>query len=183
MSVLDIILIALIGFGLVRGFFKGFFVEIASLVALVAGIYGAIHFSYFVSEFLETKTEWNEKTINVTAFATTFLIIVLAISLAGKALTKLASLAMLGIVNKLLGGVFGALKMALIASILLIIFSKMNSTIPFLSDEELEESTLYKPIKGLTPLIFPNIIKSEDYEVEEIDEEIEDETELEEENS
>ena len=175
MSVLDIILIALIGFGLVRGFFKGFFVEVASLVALVAGVYGAIHFSYFVSEFLETKTEWNEKTINVTAFAITFLIIVLTISLAGKALTKLASLAMLGIVNKLLGGVFGGLKMALIASILLI---KMNSTIPFLSEEELEESTLYEPIKSLTPLIFPNIIKSEDSEEQPITPE-EEETEIE----
>ena len=172
MSVLDIILIALIGFGLVRGFFKGFFVEVASLVALVAGVYGAIHFSYFVSEFLETKTEWNEKTINVTAFAITFLIIVLTISLAGKALTKLASLAMLGIVNKLLGGVFGGLK------ILLIIFSKMNSTIPFLSEEELEESTLYEPIKSLTPLIFPNIIKSEDSEEQPITPE-EEETEIE----
>ena len=178
MSVLDIILIALVGFGLVRGFFKGFFVEVASLGALVAGVYGAIHFSYFVSEFLETKTEWNEKTINVTAFAITFLIIVLTISLAGKALTKLASLAMLGIVNKLLGGVFGGLKMALIASILLIIFSKMNSTIPFLSEEELEESTLYEPIKSLTPLIFPNIIKSEDSEEQPITPE-EEETEIE----
>jgi|TARA_R110002012_G_scaffold64210_2_gene168788 membrane protein required for colicin V production len=167
MSVLDIILVALIGFGLVRGFFKGFFVEVASVVALVAGVYGAIHFSFYVAEFLETRTEWNEKTINVTAFAITFLIIILVVSLAGKALTKLASFAMLGIVNKLLGGVFGGLKMALIASILLIVFSKMNSAIPLLSEEELEESVLYEPIKNLTPLIFPNIIKSEDKETEE----------------
>ena len=164
MSVLDIILIALLGFGLIRGFFKGFFVEVTSLVALVAGVYGAIHFSYFVAEFLQSKTEWGEKTINVSAFAITFVIIIIVISLAGKALTKLASFAMLGIVNKLLGGVFGALKMALIASVLLLVFNKMNSTIPFLSEEELEESMLYKPVKSLAPMIYPYIIKADELE-------------------
>jgi len=109
MNILDIILGALILFGLVRGLSKGLFVEVASLVALIAGIYGAIHFSNYASNFLENRFEWNEKTINIIAFAITFVIIVLAISLAGKALTKLADFAALGILNKLLGGVFGAL--------------------------------------------------------------------------
>ncbi len=161
MTVLDIILIALLGFGLVRGFFKGLFVEVASLAALVAGVYGAIHFSYYIADLLQAKTEWNEKTINVTAFAITFVVIIIVISLAGKALTKLADFAALGILNKLLGGVFGALKIGLIVSVLLIVFSKMNNTIPFVEKDDLEESILYKPVKGLAPLIFPNIIKAD----------------------
>ena len=103
MGVFDIVLGALILFGLVRGFMKGLFVEVASLVALVAGVYGAIHFSNFAAELLQTRTEWNEKTINITAFAITFIGIVLAIAFAGKALTKLANFAALGILNKLLG--------------------------------------------------------------------------------
>ena len=97
MGVIDIVLGALILFGLVRGFMKGLFVEVASLVALIAGVYGAIHFSSFAAEFLQTKTEWTEQTINITAFAVTFVIIVLAIGLAGKALTKLADFAALGL--------------------------------------------------------------------------------------
>lgn len=161
MTILDIILIALLGFGLVRGFFKGLFVEIASLVALVAGVYGAIHFSYFVADVLQVKTEWSEKAINVTAFAITFVVIIIVISLAGKALTKLADFAALGIINKLLGGVFGALKIGLILSVLLIVFSKMNNTIPFVEKEDLEDSILYKPVKSLAPLVFPNIIKAD----------------------
>ncbi len=93
MSIIDIVLAALILFGFIRGLFKGLFVEIASLLALVLGIYGAIHFSYFAAGFLESKVDWSEKTINIVAFAITFVIIVLAISLAGKALTKLADFA------------------------------------------------------------------------------------------
>jgi membrane protein required for colicin V production len=165
MGVLDIILAALLLFGLVRGFMKGLFVEVASLVALVAGVYGAIHFSNFAASFLEGRFDWSEKTINITAFAITFLVIIIAISLAGKALTKIADFAALGILNKLLGGVFGALKIGLILSVLLIVFDKMNKTIPFVDKADLEDSILYKPVKSLAPTIFPDIISEKTNEV------------------
>lgn len=158
MGVIDIVLGVLILFGLVRGFMKGLFVEVASLIALIAGVYGAIHFSNFAAEFLQTKTEWNEKTINIVAFAITFVIIVLAIALAGKALTKLADFAALGIINKLAGGVFGALKIALILSVILNIFDKMNSTITFVDEEHTENTMLYNPVKSLVPTIFPSLL-------------------------
>ena len=166
MSVLDIIIGALLLFGLVNGFIKGLFVEIASLLALVLGVYGAIHFSNFAADLLQSRFDWSEKTINITAFAITFVVIVLTISLAGKALTKIADFAALGIINKLLGGVFGALKIGLILSIILIVFDKMNRTLPFVDKSELEESVLYNPVKSLAPTIFPSIIKSDSEEDE-----------------
>jgi len=158
MAIIDIILGALLLFGLVRGFMKGLFVEVASLVALIAGVYGAIHFSNFASEFLDSKLDWDEKYINIVAFAITFVIIVLVIALAGKALTKLANFAALGILNKLLGGVFGALKIGLILSVLLIVFDTMNNSIPFADEKDLEDSILYEPVKSLAPLLFPSIL-------------------------
>ena len=167
MSIIDIVLGALLLFGLIRGVMKGLFVEVASLVALVLGVFGAIHFSGFAAEFLEAKVEWSEKTINIVAFAITFVIIVLAISLAGKALTKLADFAALGLINKLAGGIFGALKIGLILSVLLIVFSKLNNTLPFMEKEDLENSVLYKPVKALAPMIFPNLIKSDTEETSE----------------
>ena len=161
MSIIDIVLGALLLFGLIRGGIKGLFVEIASLLALVLGVYGAIHFSSFAADFLQSKVDWNEKTLNIIAFAITFVIIVLTISLAGKALTKLADFAALGVLNKLLGGVFGALKIGLILSVLLMVFNKLNKTLPFIEAQDLEESILYEPVKSLAPMVFPNLIKSE----------------------
>ncbi len=166
MAIIDIILGSLLLFGLIRGFMKGLFVEVASLVALVLGVYGAIHFSSFVVDFLIEKVSWDEKYINIVAFAITFVIIVLAIALAGKALTKLANFAALGALNKILGGVFGALKVGLILSVVLIVFDGLNKTIPFASDKDLQDSILYKPVKSLAPTIFPNIIKSDNEEEE-----------------
>ncbi len=159
MNILDIIILILLLLGLINGLKKGFFVEVASLVALIAGLYGAIHFSNFAAEFLMEKVDWNEKTVNITAFIITFIVIVLLIALAGKALTKLADFAALGILNKLLGGIFGLLKMAVILSVILIIFDILNTNIPFTEKEEMEDSVLYEPIKSLVPDVFPIILE------------------------
>ncbi|MFD1293025.1 CvpA family protein [Lutibacter holmesii] len=169
MNTFDIIIAALLIFGFVRGLLKGLFVEVASLIALVAGIYGAIHFSFFVADFIVNYVSWEEKYIAIASFAITFAIIVLAIALAGKALTKIADLAALGLLNKILGGVFGALKIGLILSIVLLIFTKVNKTIPFISNEQKEDSVLYEPVKNLAPTLFPNFLKVVEEEAEELD--------------
>ena len=167
MGVIDIVLGALILFGLVRGFMKGLFVEVASLLALIAGVYGAIHFSNFAADFLIEKVDWEQKYINIVAFAITFLVIVVTIAFAGKALTKIANFVFLGFINKILGGVFGALKIAVILSVVLIIFDKFNKTIPFADEDDLEASILFNPVKSLVPSFFPYILEFENKEVSE----------------
>ena len=158
MEVIDIIIAVILLFGFVKGIMKGLFVEIASLVALIAGIYGAIHFSFYAKDLLIQQVTWEPKYISLTAFAITFVVIVIVISLAGKLLTKIASLAALGLINKILGGVFGALKLALILSVLLGWFERINVMIPFIGEEDIKNSILYTPTKNLAPAIFPVLL-------------------------
>ena len=54
MNYLDIILGSLILYGAVKGFFKGLIIEAASLVALIAGIVGALLLATSVSDLLTT---------------------------------------------------------------------------------------------------------------------------------
>lgn len=161
MNVLDIILAALLIFGLVRGFIRGFFVEVSSLVALAVGLFGAIHFSYIIANFLKDKTEWTEKYVQIIAFACTFVIIVILVSLIGKFLTKIADTAQLGLMNKTFGALFGLAKIALMLSVVLIILSKLNKAMPFVKEETLQDSVLYNPVKNLAPTIFPSILDKE----------------------
>ena len=161
MNIFDIIITALLLFGFVRGLVKGLFVKVASLAALIGGVYGAIHFSYLISNFLKEYVTWNTEYISLAAFAITFIVIIVVISLLGKALTKIANFASLGIINKILGGVFGVLKIGLILSVVFIFFGKMNDTIPFIEKQTLEESILYSPVKKIAPTIFPSIINGE----------------------
>ena len=158
MNTLDIIIIALLLFGFIKGLFKGLFVEIASLLSLLIGVYGAIHFSYFVADFLNNKVQWEQKYVTIVSFAITFSILVLIVALIGKLFTKMADFASLGLLNKMLGGVFGSLKFGLILSIVFIIFTKLNKTIPFFNVEEQQQAILYEPIRKLAPILFPNYI-------------------------
>jgi membrane protein required for colicin V production len=162
MNVFDIVIAALLLFGFVRGLMKGLFVEVASLAALIAGVYGAIHFSYFIGDWLKGSVAWDEKYISLAAFAGTFVVIIISIALLGKILTKIANFAALGFLNKLLGGVFGTLKIGLILSVVFILFCKMKDTIPFVKKETLEASILYGPVKKIAPTIFPSIIKDDE---------------------
>jgi membrane protein required for colicin V production len=172
MNTIDIIIAALLVFGFVRGLIKGLFVEIASLVALIAGIYGAIHFSFYVGNVLVQYVSWEERYITIVAFAITFGLIVLVIALLGKIFTKIADFASLGLLNKIAGGVFGSLKSALILSIVLLVFSKLNDTLPFISEAQQNDAILYEPVKELAPTLFPSFIKvikekSENFELTE----------------
>ncbi len=159
MNTVDIILSLVLLYGLVRGFFRGLLAELASLVGIVAGIYGAVHFSQFLGSFLSTWIEWKPQYINLISFALTFILIVFLISLAGKMLTKVAAFAALGVVNKLLGGVFGLLKSAFVASVIIMFFKATNERIEIVEDRTLEESVLYEPVESIAPIILPSIIK------------------------
>ena len=164
MNTFDFIITALLLFGFVRGLFKGLFLEIASFIALIAGIYGAMHFSHFIKDMLIPRVTWDEKYITLASFAITFIVIVLVITLIGRLFTKIADFASLGILNKLLGGFLGALKIGFALSLLLLFFTKLNNKIPFISKEQQESAILYEHIKNLAPNIFPEYVKVEEDE-------------------
>lgn len=162
MNTIDIIFGIILILGLIQGLRKGLFVELASLIGLIAGIYGAIHFSYFVGDWLVEKTAWSEQVIKLTAFAITFIIIVLIVSLAGKLLTKVANFAMLGIVNKLLGAVFAVLKFAFLLSVVLMFIDAADRQLSIIGDDNKEDSVLYSLVQPLAPALLPSILQQAD---------------------
>ncbi|MGB5817974.1 MAG: CvpA family protein, partial [Saonia sp.] len=143
MGFLDIVIGLLLLWGLYRGLKNGLFVEIASIIALVAGLFGAIHFSYITGDYLSENMEWNERYINLAAFIITFVLIVFVVHLAGKLLTKIADFAMLGLLNKIAGGIFGALKVAVILGALLVFFHRANTSMKLITEDTLNQSVLY----------------------------------------
>ena len=159
MSFLDIVLGILLVYGLFQGIRNGLFVELASLISLILGIYIAIKFSSFAKEILAGFVHWNPKTIQIFAFLITFLLVVLVISLLAKFLTGVADFAQLGVINKLGGGFFRLLKTILIISIFLNLFEKINFNNTFAKKETLDNSLFYRPIQKTAGFIYPSIEK------------------------
>jgi membrane protein required for colicin V production len=167
MGFLDIILAMLLAYGLFKGLKNGFFVEIASLVALIAGLFGAIHFSYITGEYLAQHLDWEEQYIALIAFIATFVIIVILIHMVGKFLSKVTDFTLLGILNKIAGGVFGALKTAVIVGALLIYFDKMNSSANIVKPETIGSSMLYTPLKDIGGFVFGKVLNRKGFGSEE----------------
>lgn len=159
MNSLDIILAIFLIIGLIQGLRKGFFIELASLVGLILGVVGAIYFSHIVAGFLVSFTSWEEQTLNLVSFAVTFIGIVIIVSLIARILTKAADIVALGVLNKLMGSLFGLIKTAFFLSVLLLFINSIEKEMSFMDQEKKEASILYKPVASLAPMVLPKLIK------------------------
>ena len=162
MGFLDIILCALLVFAFYKGVINGLFVELASLISLLLGIYFAIKFSFIMKEILMGFVKWNPNTIQIVAFALTFIVVVSGIHLLGKFLTGIANFAFLGWLNKLGGGFFRVLKTVLIVSIVFSVFEKINYNNFLAKKETLDNSIFFNPIQKIAGFVFPSIKKGYD---------------------
>lgn len=157
MNYIDIVLVILLVLSAIGGFKNGLIVELASLAALILGIWGAIHFSYVTSEFLIENLNFNSEYLPVISFIVTFVVIVILVHIVANVVDKMVETVMLGFVNKLAGLVFGVLKTALILSIVLLIFDKIDENVKILPERVKAESRMYEPIRNFAPSIFPFI--------------------------
>jgi membrane protein required for colicin V production len=84
-------------------------------------------------------------------------VIVILVHIVGGVVNKMVETVMLGFLNKLAGMVFGIVRAALILSVVLVIFDKIDEDIQILSPEAKSESQMYEPIRNLAPSLFPFI--------------------------
>lgn len=159
MSYLDIVLCIPLIWGLYKGFTKGLIIQVASLLALILGIYGAIMFSNLTQELLTSNFRIENKYVPITSFAVTFIGIVIGVHFLGKMIEKMINMIALGIFNKLLGAVFGLLKMALLLSALVFVFEVVDQQLALVPQKTKNESVLYGPMNQLIPAISPGAKK------------------------
>jgi membrane protein required for colicin V production len=159
MSLFDMIFGALLAFSLYKGIKNGLFVEVASFISLLLGIYIAIKFSYFMKELIMKHVSWNPNTIQITAFILTFILVVIGVYFLAKILTGIADFAFLGWLNKLGGGFFRVLKTILIMSVFIALFEKINFNEIFAKKETLDKSIFYNPVKKVAAFVYPSIEK------------------------
>ncbi|HLW41892.1 MAG TPA: CvpA family protein [Flavobacterium sp.] len=155
MIVVDLLIAVLLGYGLYKGLRNGLIISVVSLVALIAGIYFSLRFSFFARELLLEHTRWNPNVTTVAAFFITFVTVLIFLHLLGKLMTKIVETLALGFVNKLAGALFEGLKMVLIVSVFLNLFQKINHNNLIVSEEQLNESVFYQPLQEVSKKVFP----------------------------
>lgn len=166
MGFIDVILGLLLIYGLYKGFRNGLILEIASIAALIAGIYGAIHFSYIAADYLSQRLEWSPYYLKLASFLITFLAIVIAVHLLGKLLTRVAEMTLVGFLNRLGGAVFGVVKVAVILGALLIFFERANRTLGMDDSDAVRESVLYGPVREVGAFVFSRVLEPDPAETQ-----------------
>ncbi len=163
MNYIDYIILVPLAYGLYRGYRKGLIIELASLLAIILGAYGAINLSNYTSTYLSNYLEVEASYIHLISYGLTFILIVIFITLIGKALTILVKMVALGFINRTLGLFFGGFKVLLILSLFILFFDRFNKQFQFVKEEVLDTSVVYpsflKYAKELGPDIFQELEK------------------------
>lgn len=165
MNYLDIIIVVMLLASAINGFSKGFIIELASLAALVIGIYVAVFFSDVTADFLVTYFNFSTKYLSIISFALTFILVLIAVVFIGRIVEKFVDLLMLGFLNKIAGLVFGILKGILIISILIFVINYFENGRAWLGNGAAKGSMLYEYVEPIAPTIYKKLHLPEDLEI------------------
>lgn len=151
MNSIDISVFIIIGVGFVFGLFKGLIRELASLAAIVLGIYGAKLFSSLLVPLIVSLFGVSEKVAQPLSYVVLFITIAVVLLILARAIDKVFDAVALSGLNKFLGGLFGALKYALIISVLINVFDSLNQKFRFMTEDKQLTSVTYHPLLNLAP--------------------------------
>lgn len=160
MNFVDIIIVVPLVYAAWRGFKKGLIIEVFTLLALLVGIYAGIHFSDWTSARIEEYFDFDANYLPVIAFTVTFLAVGAMVFFAGKMLEQMIRVVNLSPINKIMGVVFGILKMVYTLSILIILLETYDERGDFIPEKTKENSLLYAPVKLTASATIPAIEES-----------------------
>ena len=154
---IDIFLTVVLLWSMWRGFRKGFIVKIASVIALVAGIYGGFHGSDGLAQWLHDELDWPENLLSLTAFVLAFILVVIGVHMLAKMIEKIVDLSALGLVNKLAGMALGAVQMVCFLSILTFALDAVFGNRAWLPEKAADESLVFPHIETAIEWVIPEM--------------------------
>ena len=147
---MDILLLILLGVGFISGLFSGAVKQVISLVAFVAGFVIAC---LYYQELADVLTRFlNFTTLcKVLAFVLLLVIVPIVANLIASLLTSVLNwMPVIGLLNRVLGGILCMVKYALILGTFIWFFSSIN----LLKEETMQKSKLCKPLKALPEFVY-----------------------------
>lgn len=157
MQTIDIIIAALLLIGLISGLRDGLVKQIATLAGLIGGLLLGRAFYMPVGEWLVDVLGFSLEAAYVTAFILILIVVPLLFSLVGWLVSKILSAICLGWINRILGGIVGVLKFALLAGIIITGIEFFDKRDALFSAETKEASALYYPLYDATGIFFDGI--------------------------
>lgn len=154
-SWLDILILLICVGALIRGFFTGFIMQLATLAGIVLGAIFSGKMAEIISPYIERWIDASQQVITATSYLASFIIILIVVTLIGRLVNSLAKAILLDTANKLAGAVFCMGKWILIVSILLNLVVMFDSEKVIIREKVRNESYSYPFLITIAQTIIP----------------------------
>jgi membrane protein required for colicin V production len=161
---IDGFVILILAYSFYKGFSKGFVLVLATFVALILGVAGAIYFSDVVAIKLQENTEIDGQYISITAFTLTFIGIIVGVHFLARVVNQMIKIVALAPLNKIMGGVFNVAKSAVILCVAFYVFDFINHQFTLVQSKTLKSSFAYSGLVATANTIIPSVTNADWYE-------------------
>lgn len=152
MSLVDIAILVLLGFFLLKGIIRGLLREICSLLGLVLGGVFAFSFHLPLAQHLRDTFKLPAQLCVWGSFLAIFLLVVIIFAVLGFVLHRFVKLVFLGGFNRLSGALFGLVQGVVL--IAMIVLTLNSAVVPKSAHKLVRESELAPPFVNLGQAIF-----------------------------
>ena len=145
MNIVDVVIVALILLVAIRGYLRGLFREVFSLLGLVVGFFFAARYHTSVSLFWQDSWQFSPMLLQVLSFISLFFVIYLLFNIVGLLLHRSAHFLFLGTFNRLGGVLIGAGKAAVLLGLVVFVLISRD-WIPENMATSVKEAKLVQPL-------------------------------------
>lgn len=153
MSYVDLFFGLVLAWGAYSGFSKGLIKELASILGVIIGVFLAKNYYPYLDIKLKPIFESEAGFISILSAILIFLLTIMVFKIIAKFLTKFLKIIALGLLNRIIGSVFGIFKTVLLLCILVFIFSNINNVTGIIKTEKLSQSFFYSKIEKINSFI------------------------------
>jgi len=158
MNILDIIISGLVAFFLIKGIFRGFFREIASLAGVVFGIVIGNHYHPQMAAYLKAYIPL-ERSLPLISFVILFIAVIIGFYLVGLLLHSLFKRLLMGWFDRALGICFALIKGIIISYLLIVLLTFfVPSTSPLIASSTCARLVI-NTYQSIARLISPDIYR------------------------
>ncbi|PDH46660.1 MAG: hypothetical protein CND26_04300 [Bacteroidetes bacterium MED-G13] len=153
MNLIDSICLIILIYGSYKGFKNGIVGELLSFLGILLGIYLSKTYYPIVDEYLATIFDSTNQLVSLISVILIFSVTIILTKILSKVITKALNVMALGLLNKLIGSIFGLLKYLLILCIITFIFSQANDVFVFIETNKIEETQIFSKIQKINDYI------------------------------
>ena len=156
MHIFRIIILAVIAWFFIIGVKRGLIRQVLEVVGIVVAFLAAFYFAHTLAEWIEIRTSADYRLSLAMAALAIFIGIIIGVHFIGLGLKKLFGLTIMGVLDRVTGGLFGALKGVLIVSLVLSVI--MILPVPDDIKDELREDPVTGAVYPVLPVMFDTVV-------------------------